>query len=238
VTQNPKEILGNGIDDDQDTVVDEQEVQQIGGFEIEVRDGKYTCVNLDPANTLPQGWSCIINDKNQGEQPDNLSNIGCVSKKGSPAWPNLNLVTVTVRAEPEVYKLVRAHKNNGIVESLINQGCNVTDTKGHPIKTQGCDDAAVTMRWLEGDVDGSCDVDVRDQQLLAFRWGVKVGHLLYSQRFDLEPSGTINSDGDIDIKDVQFVFGRHGSTCVKSGTGDGIWPAQPPKNPNIPDPGP
>ncbi|MCH8902271.1 MAG: hypothetical protein IIC88_08210 [Chloroflexi bacterium] len=30
---------------------------------------------------------------------------------------------------------------------------------------------------------------------------------------DLEPSGAINGDGAIDIKDVQFVYGRHLSTC-------------------------
>ncbi len=257
LSQSPKEKLGNGIDDDQDNQIDEKEAQEIGGFSTEVRFDKYVCVNLDPHGPLPTGWTCFINDKDDGGQPDHLANIGCVSKKGSPAWPGLQLVTVTVRPQPEVYKLVRAHKNNGIIESLINQDCNVVDTKGEPIKTQGCDDAALTMRWLEGDVDGTCRVDVRDQQILAFRWGVKIGHLLFNQRFDLEPSGQINGDNDIDIKDVQFVFGRHGSACdgdnkkddpdtsdfkgisFNSEGEDGpVKPPQPPKNPNVSNPGP
>ncbi|MEX1255002.1 MAG: hypothetical protein WEE64_11755, partial [Dehalococcoidia bacterium] len=94
----------------------------------------------------------------------------------------------------------------------------------------GCDDSELTIRWLEGDVNGDCAVDVRDEQLLAFRWGTKLGALLYNDRFDLEPSGQINSDGDIDIKDVQFVYGRHGSTCAMP------HPDQPPRNGKLAEP--
>jgi hypothetical protein len=36
--------------------------------------------------------------------------------------------------------------------------------------------------------------------------------LLYQLWYDLEPH-TTGADGDIDVKDVQFVFGRFGSKC-------------------------
>jgi hypothetical protein len=87
----------------------------------------------------------------------------------------------------------------------------------------------VTVRFLEGDVEPDCAVDSLDQQAIAFRWGATKGSQLYLERMDLEPSGFpgagVSGDGDIDIKDLQFVFGRHGSTC-----GD-PHPPQPPVNP-------
>ena len=56
-----------------------------------------------------------------------------------------------------------------------------------------------------------CDVDVIDAQRIAFRYGAFMGQLLYDTFFDLEPF--VTPDFDIDIKDLQFVFGRIGSTC-------------------------
>ena len=38
----------------------------------------------------------------------------------------------------------------------------------------------------------------------------------------------MTGDGDIDINDLQFVYGRFGSTCANP------WPAQPPVNPKAP----
>ena len=62
-------------------------------------------------------------------------------------------------------------------------------------------------------VEASGVVDVLDSQQLAFRWGARLGNLLYNSRMDLEPSQPTKGDGDIDAKDLQFVYGRHGSTC-------------------------
>jgi hypothetical protein len=63
---------------------------------------------------------------------------------------------------------------------------------------------------LEGDTDLDCDVDVVDDQTTAFRFGSSFGSQLYDQWFDLEPK---LPDQDIDIKDLQYVFGRNYSTC-------------------------
>jgi len=50
------------------------------------------------------------------------------------------------------------------------------------------------------------------------RWSAQIGSLRYNERFDLEPSGfpasSVGGDGDVDITDLQFVFGRHGSDCL------------------------
>jgi hypothetical protein len=209
-------------------------VQQVGGFEMDVLfDEDLICVNLAAGayflNT--PGAVCFIDDKDQGLQPDGLARIGCVIKgKPTAVSSSLQLAVITVRPQPELYSLITADQDNGVNAQILNSGCNLADMQGHPIKKIGCDDSEVTIRWLEGDVNGDCAVDVRDQQILAFRWGVKIGSALYNGRFDLEPSGQINSDGDIDIKDVQFVYGRHGSVCTKSGLGPNIWPPQPPRN--------
>ncbi len=45
---------------------------------------------------------------------------------------------------------------------------------------------------------------------LAFRYGSSFGSQLYDQWYDLEPKF---ADQDIDIKDLQYVFGRNYSTC-------------------------
>ena len=60
-----------------------------------------------------------------------------------------------------------------------------------------------------------CVIDVQDQQQIAFRWGAQLGHLLYDIRYDLEPSFP-KADGDIDAKDVQFVYGRHWNTAASN----------------------
>jgi hypothetical protein len=51
---------------------------------------------------------------------------------------------------------------------------------------------------------------VQDQQMIAWRYGSFFGSTLYSQWYDLEPN---LHDLDIDIKDIQKVYGRDGSTC-------------------------
>jgi hypothetical protein len=208
---------------------DPSQLQDVGGFEMEVLfDEDLVCVNLAPGAyfTGTAGSVCFIDDKDQGLQPDGLARIGCVVE-GKPATVSgsLELAKITVRPQPELYSLIRANQDNGVVVQLLNQGCNLTDLQGHPIKKLGCDDSDLTIRWLEGDVNGDCAVDLRDQQMLAFRWGAELGSLLYNNRFDLEPSGQITGDNDLDLKDVQFVYGRHGSTCAAP------HPDQPPINP-------
>jgi hypothetical protein len=111
---------------------------------------------------------------------------------------------------------------------LLDENCEAADVFGSPYNmgvepigsneadngglTDDCRDATLTIRMLEGDIDLDCDVDVVDDQLIAFRYGATFGVLTYDPFFDLEPN-TTPPDFDIDIKDLQFVFGRIGSAC-------------------------
>ena len=212
------------------------ELQRIGAFEFEVRfDPKLVCVNLEPGQyAIDTGMVCIVDDKNQGIRPQGLARIGCVTKsKLVPPSSSLELGKLRVRPQPELYTEIRANQDNGIAVQILNQDCNLADLQGHQILKIGCDDSSLIVRWLEGDVNGDCRVDIGDQQVLASRWGAQSGSGLFNARFDLEPSGFpaggIEGDGDIDVKDIQFVYGRHGSTCAAP------HPPQGPTNPKAPD---
>jgi hypothetical protein len=130
------------------------------------------------------------------------------------------LAKLRLRPTADVYSILVPHQDNGIVADLILQSCRLLDAQNNLIKSSVCGNAAVTVRYLEGDVQANCAVDVFDQQQVAFRWGIQLGHLLYNRRYDLDPSGF--ADGDIDAQDLQVVFGRHLSTC------DDPHPPQPP----------
>ena len=63
-----------------------------------------------------------------------------------------------------------------------------------------------------------------DQQLVAFRWGLAL--FFFNSRFDL-----VGPDGVINIKDVQFVFGRHNSRCDQFNNRGFTGPTNPPQPP-------
>jgi hypothetical protein len=199
------------------------EAQSVAGFEFEVRfDQKWICVNIEPGLYVtgnPQmNWTCFILDKDSS-QLEGIARIGCVSKgKVAATNPSLQLARIIVRPQPEAYHLIIPNQDNRLPVQILNQDCELVDNQGHPIPKLGCDDSDVTLRFLEGDVVSDCIVDVLDQQALASRWLATVGNGLYIERMDLEPSGLQagvgSGDGDIDIKDIQFVFGRHGSTIA------------------------
>jgi len=204
------------------------EAQDLAAFEFEVRfDWTKVCVNLSAAGD----WAgnpdviCVLNDKDNSTL-EGIARIGCVTIGKGVDTDGMILATIEVRPQPELYSQLRPNQDNGNAVQILNQGCELADEQGHAIPIFSCEDADITFRYLEGDVDGpDCDVDVFDTQQVAFRWGVQKGNLLYNSFMDLEPSGAVKGDGDIDIKDIQFVFGRFGSTCANP------HPAQPPVNP-------
>ena len=204
------------------------EAQQLGAFEFEVRfNDKLVCIELRPGPAAAN-MSCIVEDTTNSVL-EGIARLGCVLK-GKTGYPDTeteagrHLADILVRPQPELYSQLRPNQDNGILVQLLNQNCELADLQGHPIRTFSCQDADVTVRFLEGDVEPDCRVDALDQQHVAFRWGARKGSLIYTGIFDVEPSGAVKGDGDIDIKDLQFIFGRHGSTCAAP------WPAQPPVN--------
>jgi hypothetical protein len=230
VTQNPK-----------------GEDQDLAAFEFEVRfDHTKVCVNLAPAaQWVTAGAICIVQDKDSSTL-EGIARIGCVTQGKGVNTDGLELAIITVRPQPEVYSQLRPNQDNGNAVQILNQACELADEQGHAIPIFSCEDADITFRFLEGDVDGpDCDVDVFDTQQVAFRWGVNKGSLLYNSFMDLEPSGQVKGDGDIDIKDIQFVFGRFGSTgsAQKGDAGPcpavgNPWPPQEPQNPKAVSPPP
>ena len=100
-----------------------------------------------------------------------------------------------------------------MVVSIANVNCDISDLQGHAIALSSCDDSEITFRYLEADVNADCVIDAADTQAIAFRWGVSKGSLIYKDFMNLEPSGA-QADDDIDVNDLQFVYGRFGSTCT------------------------
>jgi hypothetical protein len=198
-------------------------VQTIGSFELELRfDDKLVSVTVEPGDLLA-GRPDVTCKSTSGQ---GFVQFRCNTKGkpgNAPIGPGV-LTIVKVRPTSVVYSLLIPNQDNGITTRIINQNCQLSDLQGHPIQQAGqsepgvgsgvCTPADITMRFLEGDVNADCAVNVQDQQEIAFRWASHVGSLLYNSRLDLEPSAPKKGDGDIDAKDLQMVFGRHGSTCA------------------------
>ncbi len=133
---------------------------------------------------------------------------------GTPtAGPEGRGVIAILEVRPRTSLNLRPTRSNGLVALLddITASVVLKDVKGTPISLATVGDAIVVVRALEGDLNRDCKVNVVDDQMIAARYLAIFGMLAYDPWFDLEPSST---DGDIDIKDLQFVFGRNGSTCV------------------------
>jgi uncharacterized repeat protein (TIGR01451 family) len=147
---------------------------------------------------------------------DNVDDDGCPIELGPK---DLSMVAATIHIDPEddlKFRLTPGQKN-GVLRTILDENCELATIFGDPLEesvdgglTEVCADLHVTTRILEGDLDLDCDVDVTDDQMIAFRYGAFFGNLLYDPWFDLEPS---LKDFDVDIKDLQKVFGRNGSTC-------------------------
>ena len=191
---------------------------------------------------------------------ENDIRFGCVSKDPDgqepiTPGPTTDGAAAIIHVTPEADLVSRTTpgQDNGIVSTLLNENCELADVFGDPLGTgsydalgreillpgilpgglvEDCADITITVRMLEGDLDLDCDVDVNDDQKIAFRYGSSFGNLLYDKFFDLEPA---LKDFDIDIKDVQKVFGRNGSTC-QAPIPSNQTPQPPP--PAGPDPGP
>jgi len=155
---------------------------------------------------------------------ENDIRYGCVTTwasapLGFPQVSGLVAATITLTPESDLIYRIRPTKDNGVAARILDENCEIADTLGDVFPdtlagglTQDCSDIDVTIRRLEGDVNTDCNVSVEDAQSIAWRYGTFFGHLSFDQNYDLQPWPT--GDFDIDIKDLQFVFGRIGSSCA------------------------
>ena len=198
----------DGLDNDADTTVDEADESVIRGPR-----GNINCT----MTIMTENWIMF----------------GCVSSGqalGNPQPVGLWLATINVQPDADMFQRVRPTKDNGVVKTILDENCEVADiyaSEPWPGTLPGgltpdCEDVTITVRMLEGDLNLDCQVNALDEQLIAQRYGSFFGVLLYDPFYDLEPKLT---DFDIDIKDVQFVFGRDDSDCQNP------LPNQPPMQP-------
>ena len=105
------------------------------------------------------------------------------------------IATLHVTPKPDLVKRLTPGNNNGVIRTLLDEGCELADTFGHPLSLGStaraqapattCGSAkcrcraflpggsghrllatrVITVRILEGDVNTDCMVDVTDQQM-------------------------------------------------------------------------
>lgn len=155
-----------------------------------------------------------------------------------PQWVGSQVMAhVTLTPQDLLVEAIRPNKENGDVSTVKDDQVTVTNSCGQPLNNgdqhtadcqgtnlQGVGPGGVltgnpnggqltsTIRRLEGDVSADCSVTVADMQTEASRFGMSTGSLLYSQWYDVN-SPLQHGDGEIDINDIQFVYGRFGSEC-------------------------
>jgi hypothetical protein len=205
--------------------------EPLGAWEIQIKfDHKIFNVEVDPNEALFTDYDRVPNCNIQ-IVTENWILFGCVSS-GDPldGFTGGPAVLATVKLTPNEDLKFRLHpgNDNGVTRLILDENCEIANTLGHPQPGSGpvpppqatpggggglaleCGDASITVRILEGDLNLDCEVDVTDQQLIAGRYGTFFGNIYYDPWFDLEPA---LKDFDIDIKDLQKVFGRDGSDC-------------------------
>ena len=138
--------------------------------------------------------------------------FGCTSGGIQPGPTGSGVLAfITVRPRPGLQW--RPTAGNGAVAVMddLENAASLADIFGESISVDQVGDAFVRVRALEGDLNRDCVVNVIDEQMISYRFQATFGVFPYSDFFDLEPS--LQPDGDIDIKDLQFVFGRDGRRC-------------------------
>jgi hypothetical protein len=197
----------------------------VGAWEEQTKfDDKIVAITPVPDNTWLESGGRIAKCS-YTVLTENWILTGCVTKDdpavpGMQLGPNGNGLIEVLHVVPQYDDLklrMRPTKDNGVVTDLIDENCEVADIYGEPLPgtlpgglTKVCGDAAITVRMLEGDLNLDCAVNIIDDQRVAYRYGASFGLLLYDPWYDLEPKW---ADFDVDIKDLQFVFGRNYSTC-------------------------
>jgi hypothetical protein len=241
-----RSVATNG-DADADTIDD-----GLGAYEFSVEYNNFVIQSVNPSdvvfttgpiNPYPNGADLVADGEGATRGPadcsmsltfENIVHFACVTSGLNPEGPegDMDLARLNLIPHPDLTNDIFPGNDNGVVTVLKDNGCELVDIVGHPTEgdvngglTAVCGDLAVTVRILEGDLNLDCMVDLADQQLIAFRYGAFFGSLLYNEWYDLEPN---LHDLDIDIKDIQKVFGRDGSNCQNP------TPPQPPQGPPAP----
>jgi hypothetical protein len=121
------------------------------------------------------------------------------------------LARLTLTTAPGLMLIPNAQNGRLMLLDNIETGTQLFDTEGTFIPTGLLLDALISVRALEGDLNQDCTVSIVDEQLISERFNSFFGSLIYYFLYDVEPGPV--GDLDIDVKDLQFVFGRDGKNC-------------------------
>ncbi|MGB6895001.1 MAG: hypothetical protein WBF37_03520 [Dehalococcoidia bacterium] len=223
-------------------------IEGVGAYEFQLKfDHKIFDIAIEDSSWLSVEGARTV-DCTMTIVTENDIRFGCVSSGPLPGatagfGPDAEVVaTIEVCPEPDLVNRLTPGQENGVVRTLLDENCQLASPLGDPlqIEVEGdlvpapgilpggllevCSDMTITVRILEADLNLDCLVNVLDEQAIAFRYGAFFGNLLYDPWYDLEPA---LKDFDIDIKDLQKVFGRDGSTCVEPIPAQDPFPAPP-----------
>ena len=210
-------------------------------FDIVIKDTRVLYKDGGVINRVDGGVACTVTIISEND-----IRYGCISKD-NPTTPGIDLgligpgpfdlAVLNIAPEADLKKQLHPGQGNGVKSQILDNNCQAADIFGDPLQDASgallpgvlsggiiadCSDLSITVRVLEADLNLDCTVNVTDQQAIAFRYDSATGSLLYNEWYDLEPA---LKDGDVDIKDLQKVFGRNGSTCKNP------IPPQPPLGP-------
>jgi hypothetical protein len=237
---------GEGVLVIEEWVFNANDPDGVGAYEFQLKfDHKIFDVGIEDASFLGSTGRTV--NCAMSIVAENDIRFGCVSSDPTPGEPippgptgSGVLARIHVRPESDLRYRMTPGQENGVVRTLLDENCELADVLGDPLDdgegnlldgilpgglVANCADATITVRILEGDLNLDCQVDVVDDQMIAYRYGAAFGNLIYDPWYDLEPA---LKDFDVDIKDLQKVFGRNGSTCAAP------IPDQPPLPPPVP----
>jgi hypothetical protein len=137
----------------------------------------------------------------------------CASSQPPLEGPTGSGTLANLFVKPDSDLRLKPTVNNGVLSLLndLSAETSLAEPFGDDIPVASVGDTVLIIQALEGDLNQDCKVNVFDDQIIAYRYGALFGSLLYDPFYDLEPA---LGDGDIDIKDLQFVFGRNGWYCL------------------------
>jgi hypothetical protein len=206
-------------------VFDADDPDGLGAYEFDLKfDNHLFDITVEDAGFLGSTGRSV--DCSMTIIAENDIRFGCLSSGSMPGpMGDGVLAYVHVLPKPDLKNRLTPGQQNGVVGIILDEGCELADIYGDPLADADgnllpgvlpgglvatCGDATITVRILEGDLNLDCQVNIVDEQLIAFRYGSVFGNAYYEAWYDLEPA---LKDMDIDIKDIQKVFGRNGSTC-------------------------
>jgi Cohesin domain len=144
--------------------------------------------------------------------PNFFERVFSCSSSGSapPPTGQGDLAYYTMRPKDAVASSLVASAANGgtLVWSTLISGTQLVDAQGSPLSLGQVSTAVLALRALEGDVNHDCAVNGIDLMMVAAHEPATLLSPNYNRAYDFDANDAM------DVRDLQFVLGRQGSTCA------------------------